>query len=528
LLIGSLELDFAFVRLRDPTGCQLVEVTRGNSWKAFPQWLQQHLAVFGQISRKEIVTNVGGVEESCCGIVIPIGVNSERGLVAAASDRSDFPDQIDQQLLSVAANNAATAFQNASLINELRRAQEALRAHEQELRKARDELEIKVAERTAELRRSEAYLAEAQRLTHTGSWADNVLTREMLHASEEHSRLHGFDPGGGAPSFEELHQRIHPDDRARVDETFQSASRAVTDVDVQYRIVLPDGTTRYVQAVGHPVFKPPGNVGDFVGFLMDVTERKRADKERETLRLVQADLAHVTRVTTMGELTASLAHEINQPLSGIVSNGSACLQWLAGDKPNLEEARQAAGRIVRDGKRAGEVIARIRTLTKKAAISTGKLDLNETIREVLALVRDEAKGKSIRIRTQYTDDLSPVLGDRVQLQQVVLNLVMNGIEAMTNAGDRRRELVIITRNIEGSHVQVTVQDSGTGLDPNLIERIFDPFYTTKAGGMGMGLSISRSIVHTHGGRLWATSGDAGADFSFTVPKYHEEASRAAI
>jgi len=180
LLVGSLELDFASVRLCDPTGCQVVEVTRGNSWKAFPQWLQQHLAVFGQLSKQEIVTNVGGVEESCRGTVIPIGVNSERGLVAAASDRSDFTDQIDQQLLSVAANNAATAFQNAFLIKELRSAQEALRANEQALRKARDGLEIKVAERTSELQRSaqelqrsEFYLSEGQRLAHMGSWGFN-------------------------------------------------------------------------------------------------------------------------------------------------------------------------------------------------------------------------------------------------------------------------------------------------------------------------------------------------------------------
>src|SRR6202035_731937 len=208
LLIGSLELDFAFVRLCDPTGGQLVEGTRGNSWKAFPEWLKEHLAAFGQLSRKEIVTNVGGVEESCCGIVIPIGVDSERGLVAAASDRSDFPDQIDQQLLSVAANNAATAFQNAFLIKELRSAQQALRANEQELRKARDELEIKVVERTSELQRSaqglqrsEFYLAEGQRLAHTGSWA--LTPAGFEYWSSELLQIHGLDPTGDPPTKEE-------------------------------------------------------------------------------------------------------------------------------------------------------------------------------------------------------------------------------------------------------------------------------------------------------------------------------------
>ena len=222
------------------------------------------------------------------------------------------------------------------------------------------------------------------------------------------------------------------------------------------------------------------------GILTDIEDRKRAEEERERLRQLEADLAHINRVSMMGELAASIAHEVNQPLSGIVSNGSACLRWLAGDAPNVEEVREAVRDIVRDGKRAGEVIARIRALTKRAAPPREKLDLNETIREVLALVGDEAKRNSVMIRTQFADDLSPVSGDRVQLQQVVLNLVMNAIEAMSGVDERPRELVITTRNIDADQVQVSVEDSGTGLDPNTASRIFDPFYTTKACRYGHG------------------------------------------
>jgi C4-dicarboxylate-specific signal transduction histidine kinase len=225
----------------------------------------------------------------------------------------------------------------------------------------------------------------------------------------------------------------------------------------------------------------------------------------------------------MGELTASIAHEVNQPLSGVVSNGSACLRWLAQDSPNVEEAREAASRIVRDGKRAGEVIARIRALTRRAETPREKLNLNETIREVLVLVGDKAKKENVWIRTQFADDLSPVSADRVQLQQVVLNLVMNAIEAMSATGEGLRELLIKTRNIDADLVQVTVEDSGPGLDSSEIERIFDPFYTTKPGGMGMGLSISRSILQSHGGRLWATAKDSpGTAFHFTLTKHHEK------
>ena len=232
-----------------------------------------------------------------------------------------------------------------------------------------------------------------------------------------------------------------------------------------------------------------GKIVRWYGILTDIEDRKRAEEERERLRQLEADLAHINRVSMMGELAASIAHEVNQPLSGIVSNGSACLRWLAGDAPNVEEVREAVRDIVRDGKRAGEVIARIRALTKRTAPPREKLDLNDTVREVLALVGDEAKRNSVTIRTRFADDLSPVLGDRVQLQQVVLNLIMNAIEAMSGVADRPRELIITTRNIDADQVQVSVEDSGPGLDPNAASRIFDPFYTTKASGMGMGLSI---------------------------------------
>jgi signal transduction histidine kinase len=229
----------------------------------------------------------------------------------------------------------------------------------------------------------------------------------------------------------------------------------------------------------------------------------------------------------MGELTASIAHEVNQPLAGVVSNAGASLRWLAGDPPNLDKAREVTQRIVRDGKRAGEIIARIRAMTRRAAAAQEELDLNETIRDVLALVGDEAKRHGVSIQTQFAGDLAPVAGDRVQVQQVVLNLVMNGIDAMSGVGGRARELVITTRNLDPDQVQVTVDDAGTGLDPSAMDKIFDPFYTTKPGGMGMGLSISRSILQAHGGRLWATAKDGpGTMFHFTLPGYREEASRA--
>jgi PAS domain S-box-containing protein len=317
---------------------------------------------------------------------------------------------------------------------------------------------------------------------------------------------------------------IHPDDLDKYVTCWHQAIATGQPLELELRLRRADGEYRWFLARHVPLRDVQGKPLRWFGTVTDIEDQKQAEQERERLRRLEADLAHINRVSVMGELAASIAHEVNQPLSGVVSNGGACLRWLAGDVPNLEEAREAARRIVRDGKRAGEVIARVRALTRRTAVPRGSLDLNETIREVLALVGNQAKRGNVMVRTQLADDLSPVLGDQVQVQQVLLNLIMNAIEAMSGVRDRAQELVITTRNLDRDQVQVTVEDSGAGLDPNTVQKLFEAFYTTKPGGMGMGLSICRSILQSHGGRLWATPKDGhGTMFCFTLPKYDDEA-----
>ena len=365
------------------------------------------------------------------------------------------------------------------------------------------------------LRRSQAYLAEAQRLTHTGSWAGNITRRQIHHSSEEHSRLYGFEPGSD-PSFEDFNERVHPHDRALLTDAFESARDSGADVDVHYRVVLPDGTTRHVQAVGHPVITSPGGSGEFVGFLMDVTERWRADEERERLRQAQADLAHVTRVTTMGQLTASLAHEIKQPLSAVLTNAQACVRWLERREPNMEEAHLAASRIVRDVTRAGEIIGRISLLFKKGALPREWVDVNELIREMMLMLRSEAARYDVVLRDVLELEVPKVMADRVQLQQVLMNLMLNGIDAMKHTSGRH-DLTVASVHEQGQLV-ISVSDTGVGVAPEQLDQIFTPFFTTKEHGSGMGLPISRSIIESLGGRLWVTANaERGATFRFSLP-----------
>jgi PAS domain S-box-containing protein len=373
----------------------------------------------------------------------------------------------------------------------------------------------KVAEET--LRRSEGYLAEAQRLSHTGSWASKPASGENTYWSEECYRLMGFDPHGGQPGFETVLQRYHPDDQARVREALETAEREKTGFELDYRIIHPDGEIRDIHVIGHPVLSPSGDFVEFFGTVMDTTERKQAEEERERLRQAQADLAHVNRVTTMGELTASVAHEVNQPIAAAVTNANTCLRWLARDQPNVEEARAAALRIVNDGTRAAEIIKRIRLLFKKGISEREMVDINQVVEELVVLLRGEAVRYSILVQTELEADTPRVMADRVQLQQVLMNLMINGIDAMKNVAGTR-ELAIKSHLAESGQVLVSVNDTGMGLPAQQSDKVFEAFFTTKPNGMGMGLSISRSIVESHGGRLWAADNSPrGASFCFTLP-----------
>jgi PAS domain S-box-containing protein len=486
------------------------------------------------------------------------------------------------------------------------------------------------------LQRSEAYLAEAQRLTHTGSWAWRVAGRDALHLSEEWYRIYGFDPGNGPPAFEQLLQRTHPEDRPKWKGAIDRAIDRKSDYEVESRILLPDATTKYIHTVGHPVLDASGDLVQFVGSSTDITERKRAEqatrllaaivesshdaivskrldgvitswnkgaerlfgyaaeeavgqnitliipperrdeegvildqltrgervdhfetvrmrkdgslldvsltispmkdvagrvvgasklarditeqkRAEEALRQAQTDLAHASRLTTMGEFTASLAHEVKQPIAAIVTDANTCVRWITRDQPDLNEARETAWRIVKGAKRASEIINRVGLLFKKGTPQRELVNLNEVAREMIVLLGDEASRHSISIRTELAEDLPHVIGDRVQLQQVLMNLIVNGVEAMYDV-DGPRELTIKSQPAENHELLLSVSDNGMGLPRQQADEIFNAFFTTKTHGTGMGLRISRSIVESHGGRLWAADNSPrGASFCFTLP-----------
>src|SRR5690349_16804184 len=368
---------------------------------------------------------------------------------------------------------------------------------------------------TQELRRQQAYLEEAQRLTHTGSWAADFVTGQNFHLSDETVRMHGFDPSGDAIPVESFFNTVHIEDLPTVRAALDGAIRAGTDYDIEYRICrADDGNVRFFRSLGH--HNPSGEIGHYVGTTMDITEQKHAEGERERLRQLEADLSHINRVNMMGELAAALAHEIKQPIAASITSANTCLRWLAHDPPNLERARAAATRIEQEGNRAADIINSLRSFYKKGSTPKREMvDVKEIVREMTALLRTEALHHSVRIHSELHEERLHVRADRVQLQQVFMNLMLNAIEAMKDSGG---ELRISSRLSPDSHLIISISDTGVGLPAEDVEQIFDAFHTTKSQGTGMGLAITRSIVEAHGGRVWATANpETGATFHFTLP-----------
>src|ERR1700683_1940617 len=365
------------------------------------------------------------------------------------------------------------------------------------------------------LRRSESHLAEAQRLTHTGSWAWRLADRKAVHLSEEFYRIYGFDPAEGAPTREACFERIHPEDRLKRTGTIERAIVEKADYDQEYRILLANGKVKWIHTLGHPVLSDAGALEQFVGSSTDITELKSAEQEREKLRQLEADLAHIDRVSTLGEMAASLAHEIKQPIAAAITSANTCIEWLAHEPPNLDRARAAAARIDKYGNRAAEIIDRIRSFYRKSPPQRELVDVNEIICEMVELLRCAANLYAVSIGTDLVADLRKIRADRVQLQQVFMNLILNAIEAMKETGG---VLTVKTQLGENGQLLISVSDTGVGLPKEKTEQIFDTFFTTKPQGSGMGLSISRSIVESHGGRLWATANSGqGATFHFALP-----------
>jgi C4-dicarboxylate-specific signal transduction histidine kinase len=430
-------------------------------------------------------------------------------------------DELDNLAQTVNGMFGQLATQNVQLESEIG----VRRQTEHALRRAHEELEHLVAERTAQLarsneslRRNQSDLAEAQRLSHTGTFGWIVSGGDVIW-SEETFRIFAYDRAI-KPTTELVLQRTHPDDRALVRQMINRVSQERKPFDFEHRLLMPNGSVKYVRVVGHPSIKEKSGNVEVMGAITDMTEHKRSE---EALEKAHAELAHVTRVATVGELTGSIAHEVNQPLAAIVNNANACLSWLTAN--NMEEARASAEMIRADGHRAGEIIGRIRALVKKSPPQKDWLDVNETIREAIALARSELQRNGIALETRLSDNVHNVplvFADRIQLQQVILNLIMNAVEAMSEMSDGRRQLLIRTDTDESEGIVVAVQDSGPGVKPEDLHRLFTPFYTTKPQGMGMGLAICRSIIEAHGGKLRVMANEArGATFQFTLPTGRE-------
>jgi PAS domain S-box-containing protein len=531
-LLRMLQLDLVYVRLEktgDQAPIEMVRLAQSQKYSAQPheiaETLKHWLGADNQQWPPLMRNHLGDRDISI--VPLGLGLQSEIGAIVAGSEREDFPQQTERLILSVAANQASIGLQEAWLRSEQKRVASELdlrvAQRTTELAAANEELRKEIADRKhaeEDLRSSE----EKHRVIVEAAHDVVVSMNEegaILLANPAARRIFGYDPVEivGKPMtmlMPEMMRKLHENGFKRY---LTTGKRHLDWQGVEVTAQRKDGQEFPVEVSfgeqtsdGHKVF---------TGFIRDISERKQAEERlrasERNLQMTQAELARVSRLTTMGELAASIAHEVNQPLTAVINNGSACLRLLANNNLEPKVLRGALEGIIADGTRASTVLARIRAFIRKEPAEKSGLDINEVIQEVLVLAAHELNENQVLPQQQLQTDLPPVLADRVQLQQVLLNLIMNGIEAMAPVTDRPRLLGVQSQIDESGDVLVAVSDSGTGFGLEL-DRVFNPFFTTKANGMGMGLSISRTLVESHGGRLWAAPNSPhGAVFSFTLP-----------
>jgi signal transduction histidine kinase len=520
-LLGMLDLDLAYVRLKggecEPTSEALVTAP---DWAQLPlRQINEMLERWPARERQSLLSfrrSLGGREVRI--VVMRLGLEEEIGLLVAGSQRPEFPEQTEKLLLNVAANQAYVALQEARLLTEQKHLTNELdrRVTERttELAHANEELRKQISERLQaeeQLRRSEAFLAEGQHLARIGNFSWLVATDE-IRWSEQMYRIFEFEPNT-IVTLERIGARVHPEDTPMLFDMIERARAGVSDFEYAHRLLMPDRRIKYLHLIAHRSCDERGRI-EYMGAVQDVTQRRASE---DALAKARSELAQGARINSLAMLTASIAHEVNQPLSGIITNASTNLRMLASDPPNVEGARETARRTIRDGNRAAEVITRLRNLFTKKEVCFELLDLNDAAKEVVALSLGELQRNRISLRIELADELPRVNGDRVQIQQVILNLLRNGSEAMSNIDNRARELSIKTQ-LHEKEVHLAVKDAGTGFSPDVADRLFEAFYTTKADGMGIGLSVSRSIIEGHHGRMWAALNyGPGATFSFSIP-----------
>lgn len=537
-LVSMLSLDFIYARLRESTGAPFTELVRiGPSWesKRRPEEIREKLQPWLENDSENLPAIIRTFFGKRAMALVPLqlGMLAEIGIIVAGSQRADFPQQTERLVLNIAANQVAVGLQESSLLSAQKQVASELdqkvAERTRELATSNEELRKEIGERKKkeeELRLNE----EALRLAHAQIARSEERWRSVFENSAIGVALSDLDGRyiAANPVFqkmlgyteEELGQlkfldiTVEEDREAnwKLVEELLKGKRRQFQIEKQYR--RKNGRAVWARNTVSMVTGSEGVPQFWMALSEDVTEQHEA---RVALDKARSDLAHVARVSTLSALTASIAHEVNQPLSGVVTNASTCLRMLDADPPNLEGARETTRRTIRDGNRASEVITRLRALFSKKSAAFESFDLNEAAREVIALSESELQRNGVIPRLDLAAGLPSVLGDRIQIQQVILNLIRNGSDAMSMVADGPRELQIKTERNE-SGVRLSVTDSGVGIGPEIESKLFEPFYTTKSDGMGIGLSVSRSIMESHQGRLWAIRNEGpGATFLFSIP-----------